>query len=170
MSERDRSGDHVTTVIPMEYARVNGSASRARPPAHTYREVESSGHVVTPPDSTPKTDGNEWSPPEAPPETSGHTLYRFFNAAGDLLYIGLTNDPGRRLQKPRRAARRTGMSPFDDDEFREMCQRIEIRALCNEIMRLLRDNHEIWLRNQQLDWYVPRVAIVDAIVARRGLG
>jgi hypothetical protein len=62
------------------------------------------------------------------------------------------------------------MSPFDDDEFREMCQRIEIRALCNEIMRLLRDNHEIWLRNQQLDWYVPRVAIVDAIVARRGLG
>jgi predicted GIY-YIG superfamily endonuclease len=25
-----------------------------------------------------------------------HALYRFFDAGGDLLYVGITNDPGRR--------------------------------------------------------------------------
>jgi predicted GIY-YIG superfamily endonuclease len=28
-----------------------------------------------------------------------HTLYRFFNAAGDLLYVGITNSPPRRFQQ-----------------------------------------------------------------------
>ena len=30
-----------------------------------------------------------------------HTLYRFFNAEGTLLYVGITNDPGRRMTKHR---------------------------------------------------------------------
>jgi predicted GIY-YIG superfamily endonuclease len=32
-------------------------------------------------------------------ERQTHALYRFYNQAGDLLYVGLTNDPGRRWQR-----------------------------------------------------------------------
>jgi predicted GIY-YIG superfamily endonuclease len=42
-----------------------------------------------------------WRLPDAPIANRQHALYRFFGVSGELLYVGLTADPGRRFKQHR---------------------------------------------------------------------
>src|SRR5207302_1242409 len=64
-----------------------------------------------------------------------HALYRFFDSAGELLYVGITNDPGRRLGQHRKLKpwwASVGSMTLEHFSTREALEDAEREAIAHE--------------------------------------